>query len=313
MRALVTGCAGFIGSNLTEELLGRGHEVIGVDCFNDNYGRRQKLDNLATAMDHDDFQFVPIDLARGDVHDLLSEVDTTFHLAAEPGVRASWGGRFETYMRNNILATQELLEAAKDHPEKRFVFASSSSVYGQAEQFPTPESVLPQPYSPYGVTKLAAEHLCQMYHGNHGVSAVILRYFSAYGPRQRPDMAFHAFCRSALNGVPVTVFGDGLQTRDFTYVGDVVQATLAAAEAPDVTGLVINVGGGAQVSVNEVLGVISELAGRELDVRYDARQSGDVRDTCADSTLARERLGLAPETDWHDGLRRQWEWMQARK
>jgi len=311
MRALVTGCAGFIGSNLTEALLERGHDVVGVDCFNDNYARPQKLDNLAGAMDHRGFQFVPIDLARGDVHDLVSEVDVTFHLAAEPGVRASWGGRFETYVRNNILATQELLEAAKDWPDKRFVFASSSSVYGQAERFPTPETVLPQPYSPYGVTKLAAEHLCQMYHGNHGVDAVILRYFSAYGPRQRPDMAFHAFCRAALNGGPVTVFGDGLQTRDFTFVEDVVRATLAAAEAPDVAGLVINVGGGAQVSVNEALHVIEELSGRKLDVRYDARQSGDVRDTCADSTLARERLGLAPETDWHEGLRRQWEWMQT--
>jgi UDP-glucose 4-epimerase len=311
MRALVTGCAGFIGSNLTDALLDRGADVIGVDCFNDNYGRRQKLHNLEESMDHRAFQFVPIDLARGDVHDLVSEVDTIFHLAAEPGVRASWGDRFETYLRNNVLATQELLEAAKDWPAKRFVFASSSSVYGQAERFPTPETVLPQPFSPYGVTKLAAEHLCQMYHGNHGVSAVILRYFSAYGPRQRPDMAFHAFCRAAIDGTPVTVFGDGLQTRDFTFVGDVVRATLAAAEAPDVTGLVINVGGGAQVSVNEILEVIGELAGSRLDVRHEQPQSGDVHDTCADSRLARERLGVTPETDWHEGLRRQWEWMRS--
>ena len=311
MRALVTGCAGFIGSNLTEALLERGTEVVGVDCFNDNYGRRQKLQNLEGAMDHRGFQFVPIDLARGDVQDLVSEVDVIFHLAAEPGVRASWGGRFETYLRNNILATQELLEAVQAWPEKRFVFASSSSIYGQAEQFPTPETVLPQPFSPYGVTKLAAEHLCQMYHGNHGVDAVILRYFSAYGPRQRPDMAFHAFCRSALNGAPVTVFGDGLQTRDFTFVGDVVEATLAAGELPDVGGLVVNVGGGAQVSVNEALEAIGELSGKKLDVRYEERVSGDVRDTCADSTLAKERLGLAPATEWRDGLRKQWEWMLA--
>jgi nucleoside-diphosphate-sugar epimerase len=311
MRALVTGCAGFIGSNLTEALLEGGNEVVGVDCFNDNYGRRQKLHNLEVAMDHEAFQFVPIDLARGDVQDLVSEAEVIFHLAAEPGVRASWGGRFETYLRNNILATQELLEAVQAWPEKRFVFASSSSIYGQAERFPTPESVLPQPFSPYGVTKLAAEHLCQMYHGNHGVDAVILRYFSAYGPRQRPDMAFHAFCRSALEEVPVTVFGDGRQTRDFTFVGDVVQATIAAGEARDVGGLVANVGGGAQVSVNEALDVIGELAGRRLEVRYEERQSGDVRDTCADSTLAKERLGLAPETEWHDGLRKQWEWMRS--
>src|SRR5919198_2279749 len=194
MRALVTGCAGFIGSHLTESLLEDGVEVVGVDCFNDNYARPQKLKNLDRATEWRNFEFVPIDLARGDLHDLVGEVDTVFHLAAEPGVRASWGDRFELYVRNNVLATQQLLEAASRSPDNRFVFASSSSIYGEAEHFPTPESVTPKPFSPYGVTKLGAEHLCQAYNRNHGVDVVTLRYFSVYGPRQRPDMGFHKFC-----------------------------------------------------------------------------------------------------------------------
>jgi len=308
MRVLVTGCAGFIGSHLTESLLEDGGEVVGVDCFNDNYGRAQKLRNLERAMEWRGFEFVPIDLARGNLFDLVSEVEVIFHLAAEPGVRASWGDRFELYLRNNVLATQHLLEAASHWPGRRFVYASSSSIYGQAARFPTPETVTPMPFSPYGVTKLAAEHLCEAYYGNHGVDAVILRYFSVYGPRQRPDMAFHRFCQAAIRAEPITVFGDGHQTRDFTFVGDVVRATRTAAEAPELGGLVMNIGGGAQVSVNEALDFIAELAGRQPDVRYVEPMHGDVRDSCADSTLAARHLGLDTRTQWRDGVQRQWEW-----
>jgi UDP-glucuronate 4-epimerase len=308
MRALVTGCAGFIGSQLTESLLEDGAEVVGVDCFNDNYGRSEKLKNLERAMEWRNFEFVPIDLARGDLRDLVGEVETVFHLAAEPGVRASWGDRFELYVRNNVLATQHLMEAAREWPDNRFVHASSSSVYGEAERFPTPEKVTPKPFSPYGVTKLAAEHLCQAYHRNHGVDAVILRYFSVYGPRQRPDMGFHKFCRAAVRGEPITVFGDGDQTRDFTFVSDVVRATRTAAVSPAVGGLALNIGGGAQVSVNETLAFIAELVDRPLSVRYLERAQGDVRDTRADVELAQRHLGFVAQTTWRDGLRAQLAW-----
>jgi len=313
MRTLVTGCAGFIGSHLTESLLADGHVVLGVDCFNDNYGRRDKLENLAHAQQWDGFEFVPVDLSRGDLHDLVEECDVVFHLAAEPGVRASWSGRFETYVRNNVVATQHLLEAARRVPERRVVYASSSSVYGQAEQLPTAEDVLPQPFSPYGMTKLAAEHLCGLYHANYGVETVSLRYFTVYGPRQRPDMAFNIFCRAALAGETITIYGDGSQTRDFTFVGDIVAATRAAAEAPGVAGRVFNVGGGSRVSIRETLEIIEGCAGRPLDVRYLDEQRGDVRDTGADTSAARADLGFAPTVSLREGLEAQFAWAAKRQ
>jgi UDP-glucose 4-epimerase len=312
MRAMVTGCAGFIGSHLTESLLTDGHEVLGIDCFNDNYGRTDKLENLRHAQEWTDFQFVPIDLARGDLMDLVDECDAVFHLAAEPGVRPSWGGRFANYVRNNITATQHLLEALRPTPEKRFVYASSSSVYGNAETLPTREDALPQPFSPYGMTKLAAEHLCGLYSANHGVHTTSLRYFTVYGPRQRPDMAFHIFCRAALRGEPITVFGDGNQTRDFTFVGDVVAATRAASNAATRAGGVYNVGGGSRISVRETLEVIERCADRRVDARYGESQSGDVRDTGADTTAARRDLGFLPLIGVEAGLGAEFEWMRER-
>lgn len=309
MRALVTGSAGFIGSNLADGLLEDGFEVVGVDCFNDNYGRAQKRRNLEQAMQWDEYDFVPLDLARGDLRELVEECDVVFHLAAEPGVRASWGNRFESYSRNNVMATQHLLEAAKHYPDKPFVYAGSSSVYGQAETFPTAEDALPRPFSPYGVTKLAAEHLCALYHGNYGVRTVMLRYFSVYGPRQRPDMAFNRFIRAALRGEPLTVFGDGGQTRDFTYVGDVVQATRAASASAAAAGKVFNVGGGNRVTLNEVLEQLEQLADRPLDVRRTDVERGDVRDTGADTTRARAELGYAPATELRAGLAAELEWL----
>ena len=308
MRALVTGCAGFIGSHLTESLLADGVSVLGVDCFNDNYGRPQKLRNLEAARDWDEFDFVPIDLSRGDLRDLVEDCDAVYHLASEPGVRSSWGVRFDQYLRNNVLATQLLLEAMRGHEGKRFVYASSSSIYGDAESLPTPETAVPMPRSPYGMTKLGGEHLCSLYHANHGVDAVMLRYFSVFGPRQRPDMAFNIFCRAALRGEPIDVFGDGRQTRDFTYVADVVRATRAAAEAPGVGGDVFNVGGGARTGLMDAIEQIQELSGRTLEVRNLPPQDGDVRDTGADTTRAAELLGFRPGTAFADGLAAEFEW-----
>jgi UDP-glucose 4-epimerase len=312
MRALVTGCAGFIGSHLTESLLEDGHSVVGIDCFNDNYVRADKLANLQRARQDAAFEFIPIDLARGDLVDLVAECDVVFHLAAEPGVRSSWGDRFDLFVRNNVLATQRLLEAAREVPRRRIVYASSSSIYGDAERFPTPEDALPRPYSPYGVTKLAGEHLCQLYHANHGIDVVALRYFTVYGPRQRPDMALNVFCRAALAGAPITVYGDGRQTRDFTFVADVVRATRAAAVAPDPRHRAYNVGGGSQVSVNRVLELLAELAGRPLNVRYRDREAGDVRDTGADTGRAARDLGFRPSVAFEEGLRAELEWMAER-
>ena len=313
MRALVTGCAGFIGSHLTESLLGDGHDVLGVDCFNDNYERSQKLANLRTALHFDGFRFARCDLADADVSRLLDGRDVVFHLAAEPGVRSSWGARFDVYLRNNVAATQRLLEAALPRRDLRFVYASSSSVYGDAETLPTPEELPPRPLSPYGVTKLGAEQLCLLYHVNHGMRTVALRYFSVYGPRQRPDMAFNRFCRAALTDEPVTIFGDGRQTRDFTYVADVVAATRAAAVADAAPGGVYNVGGGSRVSIRRTLEVLATVSGRPLDIRFEPREHGDAANTGADITRARRDLGFAPTTPLEAGLRAEYEWMAERE
>jgi nucleoside-diphosphate-sugar epimerase len=310
MRSLVTGCAGFIGSHLTESLLADGESVVGIDCFNDNYGRREKLRNLERAMEWDEFEFVPIDLARGDLFDVVEACDRVFHLAAEPGVRSSWGMRFEQYLRNNVLATQHLLEAARHLPERRFVHASSSSIYGQAQRFPTAEEVIPRPYSPYGVTKLAAEHLCDLYRRNHGVATVALRLFSVYGPRQRPDMAFNIFCRAAIRAEPVRIFGDGTQTRDFTYVGDVVSALRIAADVAGIEGQVLNVGGGSRAGLGQAVELIEQMAGRRLEVSYSDERHGDVRDTCADTKRAESLLSFVPRTRLPDGLRAEFEWVR---
>jgi nucleoside-diphosphate-sugar epimerase len=311
MRALVTGCAGFIGSHLTESLLDDRHEVVGVDCFNNNYARPQKLKNLERARQWDAFDFVPIDLSRGELDDLVADCEVVFHLAAEPGVRASWGSRFDYYLRNNVLATQLLLEAATSCSEKRFVYASSSSIYGQAETLPTAESVIPRPFSPYGTTKLAGEHLCQMYHDNFGVQSVALRYFSVYGPRQRPDMAFSIFCNAALRREPIRVFGDGLQTRDFTYVEDVVRATRIASSAPGVDGETINVGGGSQTSLSQAVQLIEGMAGRQLEVHRSESREGDIRDTSADTRRARAQLDFEATVPFAEGIGLQFEWTRA--
>jgi UDP-glucuronate 4-epimerase len=311
-RALVTGCAGFIGSHLTDALLADGHEVVGIDCFSDNYAKPDKLANLGAASDHTGFELHRRDLAAEDVSALLAGCDVVFHLAAEPGVRSSWGARFERFVRNNLEATQRLLETARLTPGTRFVYASSSSVYGESERLPTPEDTPPRPLSPYGVTKLAGEQLCRVYHANHGVDAVALRFFTVYGPRQRPDMAFRRFAEAAARGAPIELFGDGRQSRDFTYVADVVTAIRAAADTPGAGGRAYNIGGGAPVSLNAALDRLAALAGRPLDVRRHGRESGDVLHTAADIGRAREELGFAPGTPLEEGLEAEFDWVRER-
>jgi nucleoside-diphosphate-sugar epimerase len=310
MKCLVTGAAGFIGSHLAERLVELGHEVVGVDCFLDYYPRAVKERNLRALREHARFRADERDLCRADLEPLLAGVEWVFHQAAQAGVRASWGRDFEIYALHNVLATQRLLEASRDLGVRRFVYASSSSVYGDTTDLPMREQSLPRPISPYGVTKLAAEHLCWLYWKNYGLSTASLRYFTVYGPRQRPDMAMHRFLKGALTGSVITLYDDGEQTRDFTYVSDVVAANVAAAERAE-GGEVFNIGGGSQVSINQVLATIEAIAGRPLHIQRDARQKGDVRHTAADCTRARERLGFRPAVPLAQGLRQEWEWIRG--
>jgi UDP-glucuronate 4-epimerase len=311
MRALVTGCAGFIGSHLTESLLDGGHSVVGVDCFNDNYGREQKLTNLRHVREWTNFEFVPIDLSRGDLSEFVDSADVIFHLAAEPGVRSSWGARYGRYVQNNIVATHHILEASRSKPGVRIVFASSSSVYGDAGSTPSSEESPTRPISPYGQTKLSAEQLCVLHRDEFNMDIVCLRYFTVFGPRQRPDMAFHRFLRAALDDESITIFGDGGQTRDFTYVEDVVAATLAAGFEPAIPAEVLNIGGGAPTSLRRALEIVEDLTGRTLEVRYTPRERGDVRDTAADTSRAQRILGFSPQTSLAEGLEAEFEWMTA--
>jgi nucleoside-diphosphate-sugar epimerase len=310
MRALVTGCAGFIGSHLVDRLLAEGYEVVGLDCFTDNYDPGIKRRNLDRARNHDAFELVEENLLNADLSRLLADVETTFHLAAEPGVRASWGSRFSDYVCNNVIATQLVLEEAKRHgDQQRVVYASSSSVYGQVETFPTLESTTPQPYSPYGVTKLGGEHLCRAYSANFGLPTVSLRFFTVYGPRQRPDMAFHIFGRAIIERERLQIFGDGTQTRDFTFVDDIVDALVAAGSISAPEGRVYNVGGGSRVSLLTAIETLADIAGFDAAVDYNQRVSGDVRDTGGDISAIARDLSFAPATGLADGLRAEFEWL----
>lgn len=310
MNALITGVAGFVGSTLARRLLRDGAHVTGLDCFTDYYARPLKEANLEPLRVEPRFRFVESSIQQADLGRLLSEATHVFHLAAQAGVRKSWGRDFAIYTTHNVEATQVLLEAAVGRPIERLVYASSSSVYGDGTPLPMREDALPHPLSPYGVTKLAAEHLCTLYHANHGVPCVSLRYFTVYGPRQRPDMAFNRFIRAALAGEPIALYGDGGQTRDFTFVDDAVAAT-AAAGTRGVPGAVYNIGGGARVSMNEVLDTLAGVVGRRLDVRREDVQKGDMRDTYADTSRARHDLGFSPTVALADGLRAEYDWLAA--
>ncbi len=306
MRVLVTGCAGFVGSSVCERLLASGVDVVGVDVFTDYYERWIKERNLAVNAAHPRFRFVEADINRIDVKELLGPGDAVVHEAAQAGVRASWGSSFEIYTANNILGTQRLLEGCRDLGLSRFVYAGSSSAYGDAPRYPTRETDIPKPVSPYGVSKLAGEHLCDLYRANFGVPTVVLRYFTVYGPRQRPDMAFHRWCRAALTGEALTVFGDGEQTRDFTFIDDAVTATVRAIDAPGAVGEIINVGGGHRITVRGVLEILARTHGAAPAIRLAERQKGDVLHTGADIAKARAILGFDPKVRVEDGLPREY-------
>jgi UDP-glucuronate 4-epimerase len=305
LRAVVTGVAGFIGSRLAERLLEAGDSVLGVDRFSSYYDESLKRRNVEGLQAHERFELIEDDLNAIELVPLLDAADVVLHLAAQPGIRSSWGTEFDVYVNDNVLATQRLLEAARETGLGRLVLASSSSVYGAAERFPVVESDAPRPISPYGVTKLSAEHLCRLYSAEFSVPTVILRYFTIFGPRQRPDMAFCRFIDAALEGRPVEVFGDGSQSRDFTYVDDAVSATIAAATRGAPAGAIYNVAGGAEATVLDVIGVLEELVEAKIQARHLPAAPGDPRRTGADTTRARSDLGFAPQTSLEEGLARQ--------
>jgi nucleoside-diphosphate-sugar epimerase len=308
LKALITGVAGFIGSTLAEQLLREGADVVGIDCFTDYYPRAIKERNLSEARKRPAFRFVEMRIQDADLAALLQDRTHVFHVAAQAGVRKSWGREFDVYTLNNIEATQVLLEACRDRPIEKLVYSSSSSVYGDHVPMPMREDALPQPVSPYGVTKLAAEQLCYLYFATFGVPAVSLRYFTVYGPRQRPDMAFHRFLSATLQGRPITVYGDGEQTRDFTFVADAVRANVAAATR-GIPGRVYNIGGGSRVSVNHVLDMIFQVSGRRPLVTREPDQKGDMRHTYAETWLARTDLGFVPTVGLEEGLAAEYRWL----
>lgn len=311
MKALITGGAGFIGSHLSERLLSQGAEVVAIDCFTDYYPRAIKEANVAGLVGQPGYRLVESAIKDADLPRLLDGVTHVFHLAAQAGVRKSWGADFKVYTELNIDATQILLEACVGRAIDRFVYASSSSVYGDLVAMPMREDALLQPVSPYGVSKLSAEQLCYLYFVNFGVPTVSLRYFTVYGPRQRPDMGFNRFFSAVLAGTPVVQYGDGLQTRDFTFVADAARAT-ADAGTRGTAGRVYNIGGGSRVTLLEVFDLIAKVSGRPLRIDRQPPQKGDMRDTYADTTRARADLGFVPSVTLEQGLTAMHDWMTSR-
>jgi UDP-glucose 4-epimerase len=310
MKSLVTGAAGFIGSHLAARLLQEGHDVVGVDKFLDNYPRHFKQSNLAEVARHPRFLFVDADLAAMDLGKLLTDVAYVFHLAAQPGVRSSWGEDFAKYTKNNVDGTQMLLEAAKGAKLRKFVYASTSSVYGDTDDLPMREDGKTRPVSPYGVSKLAGEHLCYLYWKAYGVPTVALRFFTVYGPRQRPDMFFHILMRGLVEKLDVPLYDQGAQTRDFTYYSDIVNGILAAALYPQ-SGEVFNLGGGTETSLLNAIATIERIAGRKAELKRFDRQKGDVRHTHASIAAAQAKLGYFPQVQLEEGLAREWDWLKT--
>ncbi len=309
MNCLVTGCAGFIGSHLSERLVADGHAVLGLDAFSDYYPPPLKEGNLAGLLGRPGFRLVRGSLLELDLARVLDGVDVVFHLAAQAGVRPSWGRAFQVYTDSNVLATQRLLEAARGRTLRRLVYASSSAVYGRSE-LPMREESPTRPLSPYGVSKLAAEHLCGLYAEAYGLPTISLRYFTVFGPRQRPDMAFHRFIRALRAGRPIPVFGDGRQTRDFTFVADIVDATCRAADAPAPPGEVVNVAGGSRVELRAAIGELERLTGRTAVIEAATGAPGEMPHTYADIRRAAERLGWSPKTALAEGLREEIAWIE---
>jgi nucleoside-diphosphate-sugar epimerase len=308
MKKIVTGTAGFIGSSIAQRLLENGEEVVGIDCFIDYYPREIKEKNLKPLKDYKNFKLIEKNIVDINFDTVLDGVEGVYHQAAQAGVRASWGKDFEIYTTNNILATQKLLEAVKDRKIK-VVYASSSSVYGETQKFPMHEDDLPRPVSPYGVSKLAAEHLCRLYWKNFQVPTVSLRYFTVYGPKQRPDMAFNRFLKAIITDGEIELYGNGEQTRDFTFISDAVDANLLAMKK-GISGAVYNIGGGSQVSVNHVLTCMQKILPKKANINRVERQMGDVTHTCADTTSAKRDLGFNPKISLEEGISREAEWLK---
>ena len=308
---IVTGVAGFIGSHLAENILKQGDRIIGIDQINDYYDVNQKQANIAHLQQYPNFEFIKADIQELNWLELLKDVDVVYHQAAQAGVRSSWGKGFYDYTERNINATQIILEAAKEvNSIKRFVYASSSSVYGNAEKMPTSETIPPVPVSPYGITKLAAERMCLLYYQNFNVPITALRYFTVYGPRQRPDMAFHKFFKAVIRDEAISVYGDGQQTRDFTFISDAVAANLAAGSVPEAIGQVFNIGGGSRVNLMDVLAIIEKTVKQPIKKEFVAKARGDARHTSADISKAQRILGYQPKVSLSEGLAKEWEWIE---
>lgn len=312
MHILVTGSAGFIGSHTVEALLAQGHRVRGVDCFTDNYDPALKRENVRGVIDHPDHELIEEDLLSADPVALLDGIDRVLHLAGQPGVRDSWADGFGVYVERNITATQRLLEAARTVGVERFAAASSSSVYGDAETYPTPETAVPRPVSPYGVTKLAAEHLCTLYATNFGVPTVSLRYFTVYGPRQRTDMALRRMIDLTLAGEVFHLYGDGSVSRSFTYVDDVVAANLAALFQPAPAGTVCNIADQTTTSMSDLIHLVGQTIGEPVRVERRSVAAGDARRTGGSSDLAAQVLGWAPNTTLAEGVAQMVSWCRDR-
>ena len=308
----MTGAAGFIGSNLAERLATAGWRVRGLDVVSPYYDVAQKRHNLTDLATQRSFEFVEGDLLDVDLEALLEDVDVVFHQAGQPGIRKSWDD-FDAYLVSNVAATRRLLDAAVSTQIGRLVYASSSSVYGDADVYPTSETATPRPHSPYGVTKLAGEHLVGAYARNWGLSTIALRYFTVYGPRQRPDMAMHRIIEACLNGTSFPLFGDGSQIRDFTYVDDVVEANVAAATSEVEPGTVVNVAGGDSTTLANVIAIVERLLGCEVELDRRSVQAGDVHRTGGATELARTLLGWSPSVTVEEGLGRQVKWHTARR
>lgn len=301
MRYLVTGTAGFIGSHIAQTLLDRGDAVIGIDCFTDHYPRPVKEDRIRPLMDYENLTFIEDDILSADLPKLLENVDVVIHEAAQPGVRSGWDDSFEIYSRNNIEATQKLLNASKDTNIQKFIFASSSSVYGDAEEMPTKEDCPTKPLSPYGITKLTCEHLCRIYWKYFGVPTIILRHFTVFGPKPRPDMAHTVFTRAILEGKQIQVFGDGEQSRGFTYVSDIVDATISAAHS-QLENEIFNIGGGVTATINQMIVILEEITGKKAILDYTESWRGDARHTYPDISKAEKLLDYRPRVGLREGL-----------
>ncbi|UCE42270.1 MAG: GDP-mannose 4,6-dehydratase [Candidatus Aminicenantes bacterium] len=310
MNYLVTGAAGFIGSHLCKKLIRDGAHIVALDAFTDFYSRSIKENNIKSLINHPHFELMPVDILETNIDEIMNKVDVVFHFAAQPGVRTSWGSDFSIYTKNNIDATQRLLEAAKKSTLKKFIYASSSSVYGLSPLLPMKETSTLHPYSPYGVTKLAAENLCFLYYKNYGIPCVSLRFFTVYGPGQRPDMAFHKFFKSILLGEEITVFGDGQQTRDFTFIDDIIWANLSSIENGR-AGENYNLGGGTRIKLADVVPIFEHICKKKVNIRYVPGQKGDVRHTFADIQKAKNDLKYIPKNTLEEGLGAEWDWIKT--